>query len=88
VSYRVAATAVLALIASRVPGRDPAAWPDWTRCGLAFALTGLAFIAWRPLHAAAPAGRPKDLSRVANVMLVGRKDEAPGELHLSRLWLE
>jgi hypothetical protein len=37
---------------------------------------------------AAPAGRPMDLSRVANVMLVGRNDDAPGELHLSRLWLE
>lgn len=37
---------------------------------------------------AAPAGRPMDLSRVANVMLFGRKGEVPGELHLSRLWLE
>ncbi len=36
----------------------------------------------------APAGRPMDLSRVANVMLFGRKDDAPGELYLSRLWLE
>jgi hypothetical protein len=37
---------------------------------------------------AAPAVRPMDLSRVANVMLFGRKGDAPGELHLSRLWLE
>jgi len=36
----------------------------------------------------APAGRPMDLSRVANVMLFGRKGEVPGELYLSRLWLE
>ena len=37
---------------------------------------------------AAPAGRPMDLSRVVNVMLFGRKGDAPGELYLSRLWLE
>jgi len=37
---------------------------------------------------AAPAGRPMDLSRVANVMLFGRKGDARGELYLSSLWLE
>jgi len=37
---------------------------------------------------AAPAGRSMDLSRVANVTIFGRQGEAPGELYVSRLWLE
>jgi hypothetical protein len=37
---------------------------------------------------AAPASRPMDLSRIANVMLFGQEGQAPGELYVSRLWLE
>jgi hypothetical protein len=38
--------------------------------------------------AAAPATRRLDLTRVGNVMLFGRKPESPGELYVSRIWLE
>lgn len=45
-----------------------------------------------PLYAigAAPAMRPMDLSRIANVMIFGHGHgpAVPGELYLSRLWLE
>lgn len=37
---------------------------------------------------AAPASRPMDLGRIANVMLFGRPAERPGEIYVSRLWLE
>jgi hypothetical protein len=36
----------------------------------------------------APAGRPMDLSRIANVMIFGHGPIAAGEIYLSRLWLE
>ena len=38
--------------------------------------------------AAAPAARPMDLARIANVMLFGRPAARPGEIFVSRLWLE
>jgi hypothetical protein len=37
---------------------------------------------------AAPAVRPMDLSRIANVMLFGVPAQPPGEIYVSRLWLE
>ena len=37
---------------------------------------------------AAPASRPMDLSRIANVMLFGVPAKPPGEIYVSRLWLE
>jgi hypothetical protein len=37
---------------------------------------------------AAPASRKMDLGRVANVMIFGRPAEPPGEIFVSRLWLE
>jgi len=37
---------------------------------------------------AAPASRPMDLGRVANVMLFGHPAPQPGEIYVSRLWLE
>lgn len=37
---------------------------------------------------AAPASRPMDLGRIANVMLFGRPSVRPGEIYVSRLWLE
>jgi hypothetical protein len=37
---------------------------------------------------AAPASRPMDLSRIANVMLFGAPAQPPGEIYVSRLWLE
>lgn len=37
---------------------------------------------------AAPASRQMDLGRIANVMLFGRPAERPGEIYVSRLWLE
>ena len=37
---------------------------------------------------AAPASRPMDLGRIANVMLFGRPAAQPGEIYVSRLWLE
>jgi hypothetical protein len=37
---------------------------------------------------AAPASRPMDLGRIANVMLFGRPAARPGEIYVSRLWLE
>jgi len=37
---------------------------------------------------AAPASRPMDLSRIANVMLFGGPAQPPGEIYVSRLWLE
>ena len=37
---------------------------------------------------AAPAARPMDLGQIANVMLFGRPAERPGEIYVSRLWLE
>ena len=37
---------------------------------------------------AAPASRPMDLGHIANVMLFGRPAERPGEIYVSRLWLE
>ena len=36
----------------------------------------------------APASRPMDLGRIANVMLFGRPAERPGEIYVSRMWLE
>jgi len=36
----------------------------------------------------APASRPMDLARIANVMLFGTASAVPGELYVSRLWLE
>ena len=36
----------------------------------------------------APATRRMDIARIANVMLFGRDNLAPGELYISRLWLE
>ena len=36
----------------------------------------------------APASRRMDMSRIANVMLFGRGVAAPGELYVSRIWLE
>jgi hypothetical protein len=36
----------------------------------------------------APASRPMDLARIANVMLFGTPSAVPGELYVSRLWLE
>ena len=36
----------------------------------------------------APASRPMDLGRIANVMLFGRPAERAGEIYVSRLWLE
>jgi hypothetical protein len=43
-----------------------------------------------PLDAigAAPAERPMDLSRIANVMIFGHGPGVSGELYVSRLWLE
>jgi hypothetical protein len=43
-----------------------------------------------PLEAvrSAPAGRPMDLARVANVMIFGEDPLAGGDLYVSRLWLE
>lgn len=43
-----------------------------------------------PLDAvgAAPAERPMDLSRIANVMIFGYRPADAGELYVSRLWLE
>ena len=43
-----------------------------------------------PLDAigAAPAERPMDLSRIANVMIFGPGPAVPGEFYVSRLWLE
>jgi VanZ family protein len=43
-----------------------------------------------PLDAvgAAPADRPMDLSRVANVMIFGQGPAVAGEIYVSRLWLE
>ena len=38
--------------------------------------------------AAAPASRAMDLSRIANVMLFGAPPFGPGDLYVSRLWLE
>lgn len=38
--------------------------------------------------AAAPAARRLDLAQVANVMLFGHKSGTPGELYVSRIWLE
>jgi hypothetical protein len=38
--------------------------------------------------AAAPAARPMDLARVANVMLFGQPAARPGAIYVSRLWLE
>jgi hypothetical protein len=38
--------------------------------------------------AEAPASRSMDLGRVANVMIFGRPSARPGELYVSRLWLE
>lgn len=37
---------------------------------------------------AAPASRPMDLGHIANVMLFGRPAGRPGEIYVSRLWLE
>jgi hypothetical protein len=37
---------------------------------------------------AAPASRPMDLGRIANVMLFGRPAAQPGAIYVSRLWLE
>ena len=37
---------------------------------------------------AAPARRPMDLARIANVMLFGRPAAEAGELYVSRIWLE
>jgi len=37
---------------------------------------------------AAPASRPMDLGRIANVMLFGRPAAQPGQIYVSRLWLE
>ena len=37
---------------------------------------------------AAPAGRPMDLSRIADVMIFGHGPAEAGELYVSRLWLE
>ena len=37
---------------------------------------------------AAPAHRPMDLSRIANVMLFGSASAEPAELYVSRIWLE
>jgi hypothetical protein len=37
---------------------------------------------------AAPASRPMDLSRIANVMLFGTPSAVPGEIYVSRVWLE
>lgn len=37
---------------------------------------------------AAPASRSMDLGRIANVMLFGRPAAQPGEIYVSRLWLE
>jgi hypothetical protein len=37
---------------------------------------------------AAPASRSMDLSRIANVMLFGVAAQPPGEMYVSRLWLE
>jgi hypothetical protein len=37
---------------------------------------------------AAPADRPMDLSRVANVMIFGRGPAVEGEIYVSRVWLE
>jgi hypothetical protein len=36
----------------------------------------------------APASRPMDLARIVNVMLFGTPSAVPGELYVSRLWLE
>jgi hypothetical protein len=36
----------------------------------------------------APASRPMDLARMANVMLFGGPAQPPGEIYVSRLWLE
>lgn len=36
----------------------------------------------------APASRPMDLGQIANVMLFGRPAASPGEIYVSRLWLE
>ena len=36
----------------------------------------------------APKDRPMDLSRIANVMIFGHGPIAPGELYVSRVWLE
>lgn len=36
----------------------------------------------------APASRPMDLSRIANVMLFGKPAAAAGEIYVSRIWLE
>jgi len=36
----------------------------------------------------APAARSMDLSQIANVMLFGRPAAQPGEIYVSRLWLE
>jgi hypothetical protein len=36
----------------------------------------------------APAGRPMDLSRIADVMIFGHGPAVAGELYVSRLWLE
>ena len=43
-----------------------------------------------PLDAvgAAPAGRPMDLSRIANVMIFAHGPAVAGEIYVSRLWLE
>jgi len=37
---------------------------------------------------AAPAARRMEMARIANVMLFGRGTAAPGELYVSRIWLE
>lgn len=36
----------------------------------------------------APKGRPMDLARIADVMLFGRESLQPGDLYVSRIWLE
>jgi hypothetical protein len=37
---------------------------------------------------AAPAQRPMDMARIANVMLFGQAGGGAGELYVSRIWLE
>lgn len=41
-----------------------------------------------PAVEAAPATRRMDMARIANVMLFGRSPATPGELYVSRIWLE
>jgi hypothetical protein len=58
---------------------QPFALPAATRSTLRFPLDAVR---------AAPAGRPMDLARIANVMIFGPAPAAAGDLYVSALWLE